>query len=163
MDPFGGDVYRPYSSSGASGRRRGESSLGLSTSSAGPYGGRRDSLMRDPEAGPSHSSAGSSSASPGPSSSLPPTLPSPTALFGGSSAASTSATTPSQHAQKVQDASGQLPGTTGTRRVGGKANVASACGPCKRAHLACDVGRPCKRCINMGKQDQCEDVPVSLI
>jgi hypothetical protein len=47
------------------------------------------------------------------------------------------------------------------RRVGGKANVSSACGPCKRAHLACDVGRPCKRCINMGKEDQCEDVPVS--
>jgi hypothetical protein len=45
--------------------------------------------------------------------------------------------------------------------VGGKANVSSACGPCKRAHLACDVARPCKRCVNMGKEDQCEDVPVS--
>jgi hypothetical protein len=48
------------------------------------------------------------------------------------------------------------------RCVDGKANVPSACGPCKRAHLACDVGRPCKRCINMGKEDQCEDIPVSL-
>lgn len=47
------------------------------------------------------------------------------------------------------------------KRVGGKANVSSACGPCKRAHLACDVARPCKRCVNMNKEDQCEDVPVS--
>lgn len=46
------------------------------------------------------------------------------------------------------------------RRAGGKANVSSACGPCKRAHLACDVGRPCKRCVNLGKEGQCEDVPV---
>ncbi|EIW72068.1 hypothetical protein TREMEDRAFT_58222 [Tremella mesenterica DSM 1558] len=44
-------------------------------------------------------------------------------------------------------------------RRAGKANVSSACGPCKRAHLACDVARPCKRCVNMGKEDQCEDVP----
>ena len=49
----------------------------------------------------------------------------------------------------------------GTKRIGGKANVSSACGPCKKAHLACDVQRPCKRCTNMGKEDQCEDVPVS--
>ncbi|WVF73061.1 hypothetical protein IAT40_007880 [Kwoniella sp. CBS 6097] len=49
--------------------------------------------------------------------------------------------------------------TTMIKRVGGKANVSSACGPCKRAHLACDVARPCKRCVNMGKEDQCEDVP----
>lgn len=46
------------------------------------------------------------------------------------------------------------------RRIGGKANVSSACGPCKKAHLACDIQRPCKRCTNMGKEDQCEDVPV---
>jgi hypothetical protein len=46
--------------------------------------------------------------------------------------------------------------------VGGKPNVSSACGPCKKAHLACDVARPCKRCVNMGKDDLCEDVPVGL-
>lgn len=40
--------------------------------------------------------------------------------------------------------------------------MSSACGPCKRAHLACDVARPCKRCVNMNKEDRCEDVPVSL-
>ena len=53
-------------------------------------------------------------------------------------------------------------GTTGNKRVGGRPNVASACAPCKKAHLACDDSRPCKRCSNMGKEDQCEDVPVSM-
>ena len=48
------------------------------------------------------------------------------------------------------------------RRTGGKPNVASACGPCKRAHLACDIERPCKRCVHMNKEDKCEDVPVRL-
>lgn len=47
------------------------------------------------------------------------------------------------------------------KRIGGKANVSAACGPCKRAHLACDVNRPCRRCANMGKDGMCEDVPVS--
>ena len=51
-------------------------------------------------------------------------------------------------------------GRNAVKRIGGKANVSSACGPCKKAHLACDVQRPCKRCTNMGKEDQCEDVPV---
>jgi hypothetical protein len=50
---------------------------------------------------------------------------------------------------------------TSVKRTGGKANVSAACGPCKKAHLACDVQRPCKRCTNMGKEDLCEDVPVS--
>lgn len=50
--------------------------------------------------------------------------------------------------------------STSSRKPGGKANVSSACGPCKRAHLACDVARPCKRCVNMGKEELCEDVPV---
>lgn len=33
-----------------------------------------------------------------------------------------------------------------------KAHVASACINCKRAHLSCDVQRPCTRCIASGKQ-----------
>lgn len=49
------------------------------------------------------------------------------------------------------------------KRVGGKANVSSACAPCKKAHLACDVMRPCKRCVNMGKEELCEDVPVGPV
>lgn len=33
-----------------------------------------------------------------------------------------------------------------------KAHVASACINCKRAHLSCDVQRPCQRCVSSGKQ-----------
>lgn len=33
-----------------------------------------------------------------------------------------------------------------------KAHVASACVNCKRAHLSCDVNRPCGRCVASGKQ-----------
>lgn len=33
-----------------------------------------------------------------------------------------------------------------------KAHVASACINCKRAHLSCDVSRPCARCVASGKQ-----------
>lgn len=33
-----------------------------------------------------------------------------------------------------------------------KAHVASACVNCKRAHLSCDVERPCARCVASGKQ-----------
>lgn len=33
-----------------------------------------------------------------------------------------------------------------------KAHVASACINCKKAHLSCDVQRPCGRCVASGKQ-----------
>lgn len=33
-----------------------------------------------------------------------------------------------------------------------KAHVASACVNCKKAHLSCDIQRPCGRCISSGKQ-----------
>ncbi|KAG8667096.1 hypothetical protein FPOAC1_011918 [Fusarium poae] len=39
-----------------------------------------------------------------------------------------------------------------------KGHVASACVPCKRAHLRCDAQRPCSRCITNGKEDACIDV-----
>ncbi|KAF9329919.1 hypothetical protein BG006_007074 [Podila minutissima] len=39
-----------------------------------------------------------------------------------------------------------------------KAHVPSACINCKKAHLACDLSRPCKRCISVGKDDTCRDV-----
>ncbi|KAK9493317.1 hypothetical protein V1508DRAFT_416377 [Lipomyces doorenjongii] len=39
-----------------------------------------------------------------------------------------------------------------------KSHVVTACSNCKKAHLACDVARPCQRCINLGKQDTCVDV-----
>ncbi|KAI7829457.1 hypothetical protein BC939DRAFT_27238 [Gamsiella multidivaricata] len=39
-----------------------------------------------------------------------------------------------------------------------KPHVPSACINCKKAHLACDLSRPCKRCISVGKDDTCRDV-----
>lgn len=33
-----------------------------------------------------------------------------------------------------------------------KAHVASACINCKRAHLSCDVQRPCRRCVDSGRE-----------
>ncbi|KLU81883.1 hypothetical protein MAPG_00964 [Magnaporthiopsis poae ATCC 64411] len=39
-----------------------------------------------------------------------------------------------------------------------KGHVASACVPCKRAHLRCDAPRPCSRCISNGKEEACVDV-----
>lgn len=51
----------------------------------------------------------------------------------------------------------------GIKRVGGKSNVSSACAPCKKSHLACDVARPCQRCVAADRPEQCVDVPVSLL
>ncbi|KAK5112614.1 hypothetical protein LTR62_003929 [Meristemomyces frigidus] len=48
------------------------------------------------------------------------------------------------------------PSGRGGRRA--KTHVASACINCKRAHLSCDVQRPCSRCVSSGKQDTCVDV-----
>ncbi|KAI9709563.1 MAG: hypothetical protein M1820_003323 [Bogoriella megaspora] len=39
-----------------------------------------------------------------------------------------------------------------------KVHVASACVNCKKAHLSCDVQRPCARCVSTGKQESCIDV-----
>ncbi|RKF82915.1 putative c6 zinc finger domain containing protein [Golovinomyces cichoracearum] len=39
-----------------------------------------------------------------------------------------------------------------------KGHVASACVPCKKAHLRCDAQRPCSRCVSNGKEDCCVDV-----
>ncbi|KAF9348344.1 hypothetical protein BGX34_002532, partial [Mortierella sp. NVP85] len=39
-----------------------------------------------------------------------------------------------------------------------KPHVPSACINCKKAHLACDLSRPCKRCVSVGKDDTCRDV-----
>ncbi|KAI9504492.1 hypothetical protein GGI25_005462 [Coemansia spiralis] len=41
---------------------------------------------------------------------------------------------------------------------GAKPHVPSACTNCKKAHLACDLQRPCRRCVNSGKCDTCQDV-----
>lgn len=45
-----------------------------------------------------------------------------------------------------------IAGPSYTRGRKSKAHVASACVNCKRAHLSCDVNRPCARCVASGKQ-----------
>ena len=69
-------------------------------------------------------------------------------------------TSPAPHSPRGPSPSGADPGRRGSSQPT-KANVTAACGPCKRAHLACDPARPCKRCVSMGKESQCVDVPVS--
>jgi len=49
-----------------------------------------------------------------------------------------------------------------TKRQTTKTNVALACVPCKKSHLACDTTRPCRRCCSLDKAGMCEDVPVSV-
>lgn len=44
-----------------------------------------------------------------------------------------------------------------------QSQVSGACAPCKRAHLACEPSRPCKRCISMSREDQCIDLPVRCL
>ncbi|KAI1610774.1 hypothetical protein EDD36DRAFT_303409 [Exophiala viscosa] len=39
-----------------------------------------------------------------------------------------------------------------------KAHVASACINCKKKHLRCDNARPCRRCVQSGKEESCVDV-----
>ncbi|KAJ2645087.1 hypothetical protein GGF44_000152 [Coemansia sp. RSA 1694] len=53
--------------------------------------------------------------------------------------------------------SGALGKPTRTGR-GAKPHVPSACTNCKKAHLACDLQRPCRRCVGAGKCDTCQDV-----
>lgn len=45
-----------------------------------------------------------------------------------------------------------------SERKTAKAHVSSACLNCKRAHLACDAERPCRRCTKLGKTATCVDV-----
>ncbi|KAF9974008.1 hypothetical protein BGZ73_002705 [Actinomortierella ambigua] len=53
-----------------------------------------------------------------------------------------------------------LPSTSAppARSKPNKVHVPSACINCKKAHLACDISRPCKRCVSVGKDDTCRDV-----
>ncbi|KAI8896222.1 hypothetical protein BC833DRAFT_598303 [Globomyces pollinis-pini] len=46
---------------------------------------------------------------------------------------------------------------TSTRSINRNKHVGKACTHCKKAHLACDSSRPCKRCTHLGKSD-CIDV-----
>ncbi|KAI8085014.1 uncharacterized protein BX664DRAFT_387660 [Halteromyces radiatus] len=53
---------------------------------------------------------------------------------------------------------GTTAGITAPPKRGHKYHVASACVNCKKAHLACDASRPCKRCVSLGKTDSCLDI-----
>ncbi|KAK9236004.1 hypothetical protein V1525DRAFT_408245 [Lipomyces kononenkoae] len=69
-----------------------------------------------------------------------------------SSLSSTSAAPASQTTRQVS--------ARGTRRS--RANVIAACSNCKKAHLACDVGRPCQRCIHLRKEVRLSRYTLSL-
>ncbi|KAI9317499.1 hypothetical protein BX666DRAFT_1937785 [Dichotomocladium elegans] len=64
---------------------------------------------------------------------------------------------PSQPSPSLSSSASSSPGTTGRKRST-KTHVPTACVNCKKAHLACDVSRPCKRCITAGKTDSCYDI-----
>jgi hypothetical protein len=59
----------------------------------------------------------------------------------------------------LQATAGPSTEATSTNTGGGsrrsKSHVASACSNCKRAHLSCDVERPCNRCVQTGKSVCC--------
>ncbi|KAL0091545.1 hypothetical protein J3Q64DRAFT_1320502 [Phycomyces blakesleeanus] len=48
--------------------------------------------------------------------------------------------------------------TAARKKRPSKAQVPVACVNCKKAHLACDLTRPCKRCVCVGKSDSCHDI-----
>ncbi|KAI8065503.1 hypothetical protein BC940DRAFT_368759 [Gongronella butleri] len=50
------------------------------------------------------------------------------------------------------------PAVPGQRKKSNKPHVRTACSNCKKAHLACDTERPCKRCVSVGKADSCYDI-----
>ncbi|UZJ53858.1 hypothetical protein CBS101457_003178 [Exobasidium rhododendri] len=62
------------------------------------------------------------------------------------------------HSLQDSRESSLMDGDDSNARKLAKSHVPSACLNCKRAHLACDVSRPCRRCINLGKTDTCIDV-----
>ncbi|KAK4574584.1 hypothetical protein LTR86_001425 [Recurvomyces mirabilis] len=107
--------------------------------------------------------------------SLPPTQPSIPSTYGSNPFASTGYTSVAASTFPVPTAAGPrfagLPGPSSevasTAIAAGpplpsgrkaKTHVASACVNCKRAHLSCDVQRPCTRCVASGKQESCIDV-----
>lgn len=71
-----------------------------------------------------------------------------------------SSITPQHHVapvhNQVPESSNRVTSPRSQRKT--KGHVASACVPCKRAHLRCDAQRPCSRCVTHGKEDACVDV-----
>ncbi|KAG2224372.1 hypothetical protein INT45_006772 [Circinella minor] len=48
--------------------------------------------------------------------------------------------------------------SSSSSRPPNKSHVLRACVNCRKAHLACDTDRPCKRCVSLGKEQTCYDV-----
>ena len=67
-----------------------------------------------------------------------------------------SATVPSTGGHDAAAIDPATAGLAGGEKRRGR-HVARACQHCKKAHLACDEQRPCKRCVRLGKTD-CRDV-----
>lgn len=77
-------------------------------------------------------------------------LPHPaTAVVTTSQTQSSATTVAAWHRQESAPTTGSTSSRGGRKS---KAHVASACINCKRAHLSCDVNRPCARCVASGKQ-----------
>ena len=113
--------------------------------------------------------------------SLPSTQPSIPSTYGSNPFASTGYTSvaastfpgPTASGQRLLGLSGPStdvvsgavaagPSARGGRKS--KSHVASACINCKRAHLSCDVQRPCTRCVASGKQVRSYmDIPRTLV
>ncbi|OAD75165.1 Zn(2)-C6 fungal-specific transcription factor, partial [Phycomyces blakesleeanus NRRL 1555(-)] len=70
-----------------------------------------------------------------------------------------SPTSPSFSAQILPSSPIKKPSRMTThRKRPSKSHVPTACVNCKKAHLACDLSRPCNRCIAVGKTDTCYDI-----
>ncbi|KAI9286996.1 hypothetical protein BC943DRAFT_379055 [Umbelopsis sp. AD052] len=64
-----------------------------------------------------------------------------------------------QHTRR-NSTSSNYPNSDSSEVTVGKAKppyVIKACASCKASHVACDPGRPCQRCIRLGKTDTCVD------
>jgi len=48
---------------------------------------------------------------------------------------------------------------TGKSATKKRKQVKKACANCRRSHSACDVERPCRRCIETNQADNCFDIP----
>ena len=73
----------------------------------------------------------------------------------------TSSTTASTAPTTTPRRTSRSPRKSGASNRHGPRYVSLACGACKKAHLACDTTRPCRRCCSLDKGDQCRDEPVS--
>ena len=66
---------------------------------------------------------------------------------------------PNEHRSNSMSTTSTSSAPRGKLKISGKRqkHVRKACIHCKKAHLACDESRPCKRCVHLGKTD-CVDV-----